>query len=179
MIPFWLLSALDVLWLFFRSRLPGGTKKQSKSARIWVLGQLFALGILIVGPFLWGFFPRPPWLFLGGISLSFSGFAFIAWSMATLGRHWAITLAVDKDHYLVTQGPYSLFRHPLYFGLFLMGVGTACAWSSLWSLFPGLGLLALTNQCRANLEEKHLAQRHGPAWKEYRRNTWSWFPFLR
>src|SRR5271155_5782786 len=41
-----------------------------------------------------------------------------------LGRNWSANVAFKQDHELITSGPYSLVRHPIYTGMILMALGT-------------------------------------------------------
>ncbi|OBZ68751.1 Protein-S-isoprenylcysteine O-methyltransferase B [Grifola frondosa] len=40
-----------------------------------------------------------------------------------LGRHFTFELALRKDHKLITDGPYSIVRHPSYTGMLMVTVG--------------------------------------------------------
>ncbi len=42
-----------------------------------------------------------------------------------LGRHFTYELSMQKDHTLVTTGPYSIVRHPSYTGVLLFMVGVS------------------------------------------------------
>jgi len=177
--PFILLSAFDLAWMVFRPRPPGGKPGQSARVRPWVAGQVGALVLLAASPAFLGWRPRPLSLFVGGCLLEWAGLLTVTASMITLGRFWAMTLAVDGEHRLVHTGPFRRFRHPLYFGLALMALGAAAAWSHPWAVGPALVLLALCTQVRVRLEERVLEDRFGEQWRRFARERWSWLPFLR
>jgi len=42
---------------------------------------------------------------------------------STLGKHFTFQLAILKEHSLVTNGPYSIVRHPSYFAISLVFAG--------------------------------------------------------
>lgn len=62
-------------------------------------------------------------MFLFGSFLVYSGTALRAWCFRTLGRHFTFHLAILKDHKLITDGPYSIVRHPSYTGSILFCCG--------------------------------------------------------
>ncbi|THH27617.1 hypothetical protein EUX98_g6570 [Antrodiella citrinella] len=73
---------------------------------------------------------------------------FIRWlCYRTLGRHFTFELSLQKEHRLVTEGPYSLVRHPSYLGYIfvaagmvttqLLSPGTWWVESSMWQTWQG------------------------------------------
>lgn len=96
---------------------------------------------------------------------------------AVLGRIWCSTfVAGHKEEQLITEGPYALCRHPLYglsiIGGFGLGVATHMVALTLITLI----VLTLVLSAAARSEEKRLAERHGPAFREYARITPRWLP---
>jgi protein-S-isoprenylcysteine O-methyltransferase Ste14 len=67
---------------------------------------------------------------------------------------------------VVSTGPYSVVRHPMYAGALVMLLGTPLALGSWWSLVPFL-ILLLTIIWRLRDEERFLA-RDLPGYEEYR-----------
>jgi protein-S-isoprenylcysteine O-methyltransferase Ste14 len=67
---------------------------------------------------------------------------------------------------LVTTGPFSKMRHPLYLGLILMYLGVALSWGIVWMLIPSLLFSALT-VVTALKEEEFLLQKFGRQYEEY------------
>ena len=74
-------------------------------------------------------------IFLAGILLSVFG----AWVRAScykhLGRHFTFDLTLQRNHQLITDGPYSVVRHPSYTGMFVFSLGSfICLFGpgSLW-----------------------------------------------
>ena len=73
--------------------------------------------------------------FLVGILLAVFG----AWIRAScykhLGRHFTFELTLQQNHQLITNGPYSVVRHPSYTGMFVFSLGSImCLFGpgSLW-----------------------------------------------
>jgi len=82
----------------------------------------------------------------------------------------------DNGKTLVTDGPYRLMRHPMYFGTLLIGMGVILALFEWWAfpLFCTVFLLIYVPEVRK--EEKQLAERFDGKYKEYAKRTPNYFP---
>ncbi len=81
----------------------------------------------------------------------------------------AATVQVDPDQKVISSGPYSLVRHPMYFGAAIMFAGVPVALGSWWGLIVFallLGVLA----ARLLDEEKYLT-RNLPGYDQYRQKV--------
>ncbi|CDO69852.1 hypothetical protein BN946_scf184884.g11 [Trametes cinnabarina] len=58
-----------------------------------------------------------------------------------LGRHFTFELSLRKDHKLVTDGPYSVVRHPSYTALIMVTVGTLLCLTGSGSWLSESGIL--------------------------------------
>ncbi|MBY0497592.1 MAG: isoprenylcysteine carboxylmethyltransferase family protein [Cyanobacteria bacterium] len=107
----------------------------------------------------------------------------LAWALFVTGaafRFWAtLYIGGRKDKTVAFEGPYSLCRHPLYFGslllmgsmvLFLRSLVLALAWGIVY-LFYTLGTIPI--------EEQALLTRFGDAYLEYRERVPRLWPSLR
>jgi len=100
--------------------------------------------------------------------------------LAAGGRAWAsIHLAGRKNDVLVTSGPYSLTRNPLYFFSFLgfIGVGLAMGSLVLAAAFAAVFLLSHWPTIRA--EERFLTERFGKEYDGFRASTPRFLPAIR
>jgi len=100
--------------------------------------------------------------------------------LAAGGRAWAsIHLAGRKNDVLVTTGPYSLTRNPLYFFSLLgfIGVGMAMGSLVLASAFAAVFLLSHWPTILA--EERFLEDRFGPDYEEFRTSAPRFLPAIR
>lgn len=98
-------------------------------------------------------------------------------AIATIGRLWcALYISGYKSRLLVTVGPYSLSRNPLYLFSLLGGLGVALATETL--LLPALvgGVFFLYYPLVIRREEKRLLDAHGEAFADYLRKTPSFWP---
>lgn len=107
--------------------------------------------------------------------LSTVGLALAA--VGALGRIWAsMFIAGYKDSSLVTEGPYSVVRNPLYCFSFIGAVGIACGTGSLLVVGLLVGGFLLYYPITVLAEEKSLAARHGSVYAEYAAKTPRFFP---
>lgn len=109
-------------------------------------------------------------LLLIGLSLAVIG---------CIGRIWC-ALYIDgfKTKQLVTCGPYSLCRNPLYFFSAIGAIGVAFGTSTL--IFPSLVAIgfAIYYPTIIRAEERRLVEIHGAAFETYRRHVPAFFPRL-
>src|ERR1700734_4427488 len=71
--------------------------------------------------------PRGLWPFWLGAAIAVAGILFAVWARAYLGRNWSRSVTIKEDHELITTGPYTLVRHPIYTGILIGLLGTAIA----------------------------------------------------
>lgn len=115
-----------------------------------------------------------------------------------MGRFFTWQLVVMKDHKLVTEGPYSIVRHPSYVGSLMIGVGAVLChfspgswyaecigWDTLGSkLFTAIWggwtlLVPALLMGRVNKEDAVLRNEFPEEWEVYARKTpYKLFPFL-
>ena len=100
-------------------------------------------------------------------------------AIAAIGRLWcSVYIAGYKTNVLITKGPYSICRHPLYFFSFLGAVGLGLATESFVILFIIFSAFATYYPSVIKSEEADLLKRHGDAYKIYRDATPVFFPHL-
>jgi protein-S-isoprenylcysteine O-methyltransferase Ste14 len=106
-----------------------------------------------------------------GVALSALGVVLSLWAMVALGRHYDLVLEVHEDHELVSAGPYSLVRHPVYTGLALHFAG-ACLATGNFLLIAGTLLVSFPSfYLRARAEERLLRDRFGAEYDVYAREV--------
>ncbi len=103
------------------------------------------------------------------------GFSLIA--LGVMGRLWAtIHVAGRKSWQLVTTGPYSVCRHPLYFFGFVLGLGLIVAFESLLLLVPFVAFYLGCYGMSMVKEERALAERFSAEYESYRRTVPRFLP---
>jgi protein-S-isoprenylcysteine O-methyltransferase Ste14 len=93
--------------------------------------------------------------------------------LSRLGRSFSIMPEARK---LVTGGPYSVVRHPLYTVEIVTIIGTAMQFQAPWSWVIALAVVALL-WIRSHYEEQVLARAY-PEYGEYRARTSRFIPWL-
>lgn len=98
-------------------------------------------------------------------------------AIRTLGKFFD-RLTIKSDHQLVTEGIYSLIRHPIYTSYIVLFVGYCIALQGWLSL----GLLSATSLIwlgsRLSIEERMLTRQFGDDYRNYCQQTNRLFPLL-
>lgn len=131
---------------------------------LWTL--MFAFMLIIAGRFA----PNYP---VPGLALVVVGQLWRFWAAGSIGRYRGENLGAEQ---LVTWGPYSIMRNPLYFGNGLIGLG--------WGLMAGLwvavafiiGFVLMYVVIIIPYEESFLAEKFGDSYEKYRKSTGVFFP---
>lgn len=119
---------------------------------------------------------KDPWLQAIGLAVFLSGLVLAIWARRYLGRNWGMPMTEKVDPELVTTGPYSRVRHPIYAGLILAMTGTAIAVSWYWLL--AVVLFAVYFVYSATMEERYMAGLFPDRYPDYKRSTKMLVPFL-
>ncbi len=107
--------------------------------------------------------------------LFFTGIVLVA--VASVGRLWcSLYIAGYKTNTLITQGPYSTCRNPLYFFSLIGAVGVGLATETV--LIPAVIMLAFSAYYPLVIksEEAGLLKKHGPVFSTYCHNVPRFFP---
>ena len=186
MAAFLFLTLVAMAWLWrvnpeifvARRRLTGqGTKGWDLVLLLILLGSFLATLIVAAlddGRFHWA--PAPQWAVLVGYVLLLAGYLGTGWAQA-VNRHFepSVRIQSDRDHQVITTGPYAYVRHPGYIFGIVLTFGIAIALGSLWALLPA-GLVVVVLVIRTNLEDATL-QRELPGYAEFAaRVRYKWIP---
>jgi protein-S-isoprenylcysteine O-methyltransferase Ste14 len=118
------------------------------------------LGFAAGGLVLW--LARPTWSLLSlGTVIALAGESIRIWAAGHL----------EKSREVTRSGPYRWFRHPLYVGSVLMGLGVAVAGNSAVAAAAVLAYLAVTMTAAIRTEEAFLRSKFGSEYDEYCRGT--------
>jgi protein-S-isoprenylcysteine O-methyltransferase Ste14 len=92
-------------------------------------------------------------------------------------RAATVRIQTDRGHQVISNGPYSVIRHPGYLGAGLWALGTPLVLGSAWGLVPaGIAIAALV--ARTRLEDRTL-RNELPGYPEYaQRVPYRLIPYL-
>ncbi len=97
--------------------------------------------------------------------------------IASLGRMWcSLYIAGYKNNKLITKGPYSFCRNPLYFFSMIGVVGIGCSTQTITFPIVFIILFALYYPFVIKSEEKRLKQLFGVKFEEYTKRVPAFFP---
>lgn len=103
---------------------------------------------------------------------------FCSAAVRTLGKQWSITARVLEGHKLITEGPYSVVRNPIYTGMFGMLLATGLAISHWLGLLIAIVVFAAGTAIRVHSEEKLLREAFLEEFESYARRVPAVVPFL-
>jgi len=180
LIAFLTWAGVTLVWAWFGAvfllrKKPSG-REETKRDRRSILGIVlqaagFAFASGVHRPYFSSLFPMPAWLEValgfGTVALAFGSTWFAVSAVNTLGQQWAYAARLVEGHQLVTAGPYSRVRNPIYSGMLGMFIATAIAVGRP-SAFPlAFALFVAGTWIRIKSEEGLLRQQFGGQFNEY------------
>jgi protein-S-isoprenylcysteine O-methyltransferase Ste14 len=99
-------------------------------------------------------------------------------AIRTLGQQWSLAARVLEGHKLVTQGPYSVVRNPIYTGMFGMLLATGLAVSHWIGLVLAIVVFAIGTFIRVRSEERLLREMFGREFDKYASTVPAVIPYL-
>lgn len=115
-------------------------------------------------------------LALLGLVLFAAGLGLAIWARVYIAENWGMPMSVKADPELVTTGPYSYIRHPIYTGVLLAALATVLVAGFYWlliALFMGVYFVYSAKQ-----EEKYLLRTFPKAYPKYMHTTKMLIPFV-
>lgn len=103
---------------------------------------------------------------------------FVSSAVRRLGKQWSITARVLEGHTLITAGPYSIVRNPIYTGMFGMLLATGLAISHWIGLLIAVIVFAIGTAVRVRSEERLLREAFGEEFEAYARKVPAVVPLL-
>jgi protein-S-isoprenylcysteine O-methyltransferase Ste14 len=176
-------TVLLVIWVAAAVTTKRTVRRESGPARLAQLGINVTAWLLMtsrvaVGGVLDGrFVPDRLEVAWTGVALTLAGAAFALWARFTIGRNWSGTITLKREHELITRGPYSIVRHPIYTGLLLTLFGTALVVGQ-WRGLVAVGLAFVGWRWKSLIEERVMVEQFGPAYTDYRRRVKALIPYV-
>jgi protein-S-isoprenylcysteine O-methyltransferase Ste14 len=119
--------------------------------------------------------PIPDVLRWAGFFLGLAGLGIWIWAQIVLGKEWSPQLQLREKHRLVTSGPYSRMRHPIYSGMILWAGGLALLTAN-WIFVIVAVLVCAVFVTRVPKEEQMMIGEFGDEYREYMKRTGRIFP---
>lgn len=110
-----------------------------------------------------------------GYGIGLGGIALSAWALLTLARARTNILPHRAAGRLITDGPYRIWRHPIYMSESMMLLGAAQVSGNIWFAIAALLFTVLILGLAVLPEERHLEARFGAEFEAYRERTRRWF----
>ncbi len=121
--------------------------------------------------------PRGLWPFWIGAAVTVGGLLFAVWAREHLGGNWSRSVTIKQDHELITSGPYTVVRHPIYSGSLAGFLGMAIAICQVRGLVA-LVLVFLVFWMKLRMEERWMRSQFGDTYATYARRTAALVPYL-
>ena len=169
----WALSAIYIIWSVSTAMLilpvnPAMLAERARphtDTRRWDMALLAVMGLLMVAEYVtasldvrWGWSPLLPLaLQVIGLVAAVLGYdLLLVWAMVSNTFFVAtVRIQTDRQHTVVSSGPYRYVRHPGYLGTLLLHFGVPFMLNSLWAIIPAI-LLTLVLIMRTVQEDKAL-----------------------
>lgn len=177
----YMLASQAITLLFLRDRMAEVMNARGAShegTKGWdkVMGVLYGVGLLVApvvagldaGRFGWSSLGRG--FLVPALVVTVLGNALAQWAILS-NKHFEKTVRIqsDRDHRVVTTGPYRLVRHPGYVGIIAFSLAFPFVVGSAWALIPA-GVSTLTMIVRTALEDRTL-RRELDGYADYARKT--------
>lgn len=176
------MAANASLWLFQPAVSAKETSENKSNDRYSVILILVMSVLSTIIPIIdWAYFSNhisnTPATIAGFIILWF-GVILRNYSIRILGKHFTPTIQLQKDHTLITEGPYNIVRHPSYLGALLAIVGIAIFLNSWIGAVAAVIAMMIAYVVRINAEEQVLKSLFGNVYVEYQKRTKKLIPFI-
>jgi protein-S-isoprenylcysteine O-methyltransferase Ste14 len=167
-----------------KERLEDTVQAEGKAGAILLFAQgtflviTVPLYVLFSPSLFWFDLPVVDWLRWLGVVLGVLSLPFLAWVHYVLDKYWDVSLSLQKDHALVTSGPYRLIRHPMY-TVHIVYFFTWVLVSANLLLLINYLLTILLLTLRMLKEEQMLLDHFGDEYRAYMKRTGRLLPRFR
>lgn len=134
-------------------------------------------GAIVMGrvyPLPWLPSPLSELAFAAGVVIIVGAVAIEATAFRALNRGNTTILPTRRSDHLVTGGPFSFTRNPIYLGNTMLVVGAGLVFGLLWFLLAAFAAAFAVSKLAIKREEKHLEHRFGKAFRDYAKKVRRW-----
>ncbi|MDV3426403.1 MAG: isoprenylcysteine carboxylmethyltransferase family protein [Bacillota bacterium] len=140
-------------------------KEKESSKKAPVFFKLYYLGFILPGiDFRFSWSNEPVWLVIVSNLLVFGAYIFIFFVFKE-NAYASTVIQVENEQHVITTGPYTIIRHPMYLGLVIISLFIPLALGSYFALIPMLFIIPITIFRIKNEEEILLRDLNG--YKDY------------
>ena len=183
---YYMFYIMTFLWLFeFILLRPKskGQKTSEKKSFLYILSSVLTVVILNI---INGFFPflrisytniHEP-LMIFSLILYTIGLSLRYISILYLGKFFTRDVSIESKHELISNGPYTLLRHPLYVGLFLLTTSVPLFFGHIYVYIFAILLMSIVLNQRMKLEEKLLTEHFKESYTTWKSKRYRFIPFI-
>lgn len=134
-------------------------------------GVLSVLGAILAGPLPDVVLLDSNAVGIAGVTVAVAALALIVWAQFAMGSSWRIGVDPSEVTDLITGGPFSVVRNPIFTGMLLFWAGIALVVpNALTLLAPFVAFAGIELQVRM-VEEPYLLRVHGETYRRYGART--------
>lgn len=125
-------------------------------------------------PLPWFGSPLADFLFAIGAICIFGALALDFSAMSAMRKAKTPIMPTSSAEHLLTTGAFGLSRNPIYLGNTTIMIGVGFMTGNLWFILFGIAAAFITQKLAIEREEKHLAQRFGKKFIDYKKRVRRW-----
>jgi protein-S-isoprenylcysteine O-methyltransferase Ste14 len=138
-----------------------------------------ALAVVVVFAYPGSCAPLPGWTYAAACAVAVAAVLFGCIAGVHLGDQLRVQAVVTQEHRLITSGPYSVVRHPIYTSVLGLTAATALAFACPPTAIVSVALSVTSTEIRVRAEDALLASHFGPEFERYRSRVKAYIPGLR
>lgn len=185
-IYYYVFYIMTFLWLFEFILLRPKSKGQKTSEKTSFLYILCSVLTVVILNIVSGFFPflRISYVVLHEPLMIFSlilytiGLLLRYVSILYLGKYFTRDVSIESKHELISSGPYTLLRHPLYVGLFLLTTSVPLFFGHMYVYVLAIILMSTVLNQRMKLEEALLTEHFKESYTTWKSKRYRFIPFI-
>ena len=174
---------LWIIWVIpffvYRPKSKQVAVKKAPKARWGILLQTIGFwSVFIPARTIW-MEPMQLWPTVGATIFGALGIALAGFGVRHLGNQWRIDAGLNADHQMITTGPYSIVRHPIYASMLAMFLMSALQIGRLPFWPVGLLIFVVGVEIRIQAEDALLLSRFGTTFTAWKVRVPAYIPLLR